>query len=219
MAVNSIGGAQSSLVSSRNSIADNFDTFLSLLTTQLKNQNPLDPLDTNQFTSQMVEFTSVEQQLKTNEFLEALVISNLNSTYTEAVSFIGKTITSSGSSSQLADGEATWSYDVDANAENSVVTITDSFGNVVHTEETSLTAGEGTFTWDGRDASGGQMPDGAYTITIDARNAEGAYVPVTTQMSGTVSGVDLSESEPVLIVDGARIYLSSVTSVRMPETA
>ncbi len=219
MTINSIGGSQSSLVGARNSIADNFDTFLSLLTTQLKNQNPLDPLDTNQFTSQMVEFTSVEQQLKTNEFLEALVISNLNSTYTEAVSFIGKTITSSGSSTQLADGEATWSYDVDANAPNSVITITDSFGNVVHTEETALTAGEGTFTWDGRDANGGQMPDGAYTITIDARNADGAYVPVTTQMSGTVSGVDLSESEPVLIVDGARIYLSSVTSVRAPETA
>ncbi|HHG90181.1 MAG TPA: flagellar hook assembly protein FlgD [Devosia sp.] len=219
MAVNSIGGTPSSLVGSRNTIADNFETFLSLLTTQLRNQNPLDPLDTNQFTSQMVEFTSVEQQLKTNEFLEALVISNLNSTYTEAVSFIGKTITSSGSSSQLANGEATWSYDADANAENSVITITDSFGNVVHTEEASLIAGEGTFSWDGKDANGNQMPDGAYTITIDARDGDGAYVPVTTQMSGTVSGVDLSESEPVLIVNGARIYLSSVTSVRMPETA
>ncbi len=218
MSVNIIGAAQSSLTGGRNSIADNFDTFLSLLTTQLKNQNPLDPLDTNQFTSQMVEFTSVEQQLKTNEFLEALVISNLNSTYTEAVSFIGKTITSSGSSSQLTDGEATWSYDVDANAENSVITITDAFGNVVHTEDTSLIAGEGTFTWDGKDASGNQMPDGAYTITIDARDADGTYVPVSTQMSGLVTGVDLSESEPVLIVGGARIYLSSVTSVRAPET-
>jgi flagellar basal-body rod modification protein FlgD len=217
MSVDAIGAATSSLTSSRNSIADNFDTFLSLLTTQLKNQNPLDPLDTNQFTSQMVQFTSVEQQLKTNEFLEALVVSNMNSTYTQAVSFIGQQVTSSGSSSQLTDGQATWNYDVDRNAENSVITITDSFGNVVNTEEAALVAGEGQYSWDGKDSNGAQLPDGAYTITIDARDTNGTYVPVTTQMSGVVTGVDLSESEPVLIVGGARIYLSTVTSVRLPD--
>ncbi len=217
MSVDAIGAATSSLTSSRNSIADNFDTFLSLLTTQLKNQNPLDPLDTNQFTSQMVQFTSVEQQLKTNEFLEALVVSNMNSTYTQAVSFIGQQVTSSGSSSQLSDGQATWNYDVDRNAENAVITITDSFGNVVNTEEAALVAGEGQYSWDGKDSNGAQLPDGAYTITIDARDTNGTYVPVTTQMSGVVTGVDLSESEPVLIVGGARIYLSTVTSVRLPD--
>ncbi len=219
MPVNPVNSAQSVLNSSRNSIANNFDTFLSLLTTQLKNQNPLDPLDTNQFTSQMVQFTSVEQQLKTNEFLEALVVSNLNSTYTQAVSFIGKEITSSGSSTQLSNGEAKWSYDATANAENSVITITDSAGNVVHTANTALVAGEGEFVWDGRDANGGQLPDGAYTITIDGRNTDGGLVAVSTQMSGTVSGIDLSGSEPVLIVGGARIALSTVTSVRTPTSA
>ena len=166
----------------------------------------------------MVQFTSVEQQLKTNEFLEALVVSNLNSTYTQAVSFIGKEITSSGSSTQLSNGEAMWSYNASANAENSVITVTDSAGNVVHTENTSLVAGEGEFTWDGKDANGSQLPDGAYTITIDARNANGGLVAVSTQMSGTVSGVDLSGSEPVLIVGGARIALSTITSVRSPLT-
>src|SRR5215212_11938506 len=73
-------------------LAKNFDTFLSILTTQLKNQNPLEPLDTNQFTQQLVQFSSVEQQLKTNEFLEALVQANANSINSNAVSYIGKTI-------------------------------------------------------------------------------------------------------------------------------
>ena len=76
--VDSVSGTSatsgSGLANSRKTIADNFDTFLQLLTTQLKNQNPLDPLDTNQFTAQLVQFSGVEQQLKTNEFLEALLL-------------------------------------------------------------------------------------------------------------------------------------------------
>src|SRR6185369_15341862 len=99
MAVNGISGSTSAgaLTNSRSTIADNFDTFLQLLTTQLKNQNPLDPLDTNQFTQQLVQFTSVEQQLKTNDFLSAMVQSQQASASAQAASYIGKTVTSSGS--------------------------------------------------------------------------------------------------------------------------
>ena len=89
----SSASATSSLTSSRSTIADNFDNFLQILTTQLKNQNPLDPLDTNQFTQQLVQFTSVEQQLKTNEFMQALLAANQSNSATDAVSFIGKTVT------------------------------------------------------------------------------------------------------------------------------
>src|SRR6187402_248688 len=103
MAVSSVGSSSggSALASSRQTIAQNFDTFLQLLTTQLKNQNPLDPLDTNQFTQQLVQFTGVEQQLKTNEFLEAMMLANQNSGKSNAVGYIGKTITASGVKSEL----------------------------------------------------------------------------------------------------------------------
>ena len=77
-------------------IAGNFDTFLQLLTTQLKNQNPLDPLDTNQFTQQLVQFSSVEQQLKTNDYPVGPGGSNANTVQTSAVNYIGKTVTASG---------------------------------------------------------------------------------------------------------------------------
>src|SRR6188474_2303331 len=105
MTVSSVSSSSSAaLDKSRATIAGNFDTFLQLLTTQLKNQNPLDPLDTNQFTQQLVQFSSVEQQLKTNEFLSSLVQANANSINSNAVSYIGKTISASGTRSELANG-------------------------------------------------------------------------------------------------------------------
>ena len=105
MAIDGIGSSTStntSITGSRSGIADNFDTFLQLLTTQLRNQNPLDPLDTNAFTQQLVQFSSVEQQLKTNEFLSALVQANANSVNTNAVNYIGKTISASGTARCIA---------------------------------------------------------------------------------------------------------------------
>lgn len=208
------GAGTSTLNGSRNTIAENFDTFLSLLTTQLRNQSPLDPMDTNQFTQQLVQFTSVEQQLKTNEFLEALVLSNQATTYTDTVSFIGREVTASGAATQLKDGEATWTYTADRDAAEVTITIRDADGNTVYTEEGSLAGGEGAFTWDGASSTGQQMPEGQYSITIDARDTDGAHVPVSTETTGIVEAVDLSGVEPVLIVDGARVNLSSVRSVR-----
>src|SRR5690606_19164839 len=113
--VDSVSGASgtgSSLGTSRKTIADNFDTSLQLLITQLKNQNPLEPLDTNQFTQQLVQFTSVEQQLTTSEFLEAMMQSAQYTSSAQAVSYVGKSITAAGSSTDLVNGTATWVYRV-----------------------------------------------------------------------------------------------------------
>src|SRR3569833_3431021 len=99
MTVSGVGSSSSSSSSNgldRQTLSDNFDTFLQLLTTQLKIQNPLDPLDTNQFTQQLVEFSGVEQQLKTKDFLSSLVQANANTTNNNTVNYIGKTVTASG---------------------------------------------------------------------------------------------------------------------------
>jgi flagellar basal-body rod modification protein FlgD len=214
MAVSSVGTTSSSTsAASRQTIAENFDTFLQLLTTQLKNQNPLDPLDTNQFTQQLVQFTSVEQQLKTNDFLEAMMLATQNAGSSQAVSYIGKTVTASGSKSELVDGQATWNFAVDEPADISV-TVRDASGNVVHTKQGSVGQGESVFTWDGVGDDGTQKPDGTYSITIEGRDEDGNLVDVLTEMTGEVTGVDLTGSEPVLIVGNARVNLSSVLSVR-----
>jgi flagellar basal-body rod modification protein FlgD len=214
MAVSGIGASSSAaLNNTRQGIADNFDTFLQLLTTQLRNQNPLDPLDTNQFTQQLVQFSSVEQQLKTNDFLSAMVQANANNSNSGVVSYIGKTVTAAGVRSELAGGKAEWNFSLpDAAAVN--VTIKDAKGNVVYTEQGNLQAGDGVFTWDGTGSDGVAKPSGSYSITMAGVNAEGKSVAISTQMSGVVTGIDFTGTEPVLLLGNSRVNLSGVTAVK-----
>jgi flagellar basal-body rod modification protein FlgD len=215
--VNGTGGA-SSLNQSRVTIAENFDTFLQILTTQLRNQNPLDPLDTNQFTQQLVQFTGVEQQLKTNQYLEAMITSTQNSGNAQAVSYVGKVVTAEGSKSELVNGSARWNFAVDKPA-NITATVRDMDGNVIFTKTGSVAQGESIFTWDGVGNDGRTKPDGSYSITIDARDNDGKLVGVATEMTGEVTGVDFSGSEPVLMIGTARVNLSAVLSVRQKTEA
>lgn len=219
MAVSSVASnPNSALGGTRQTIAQNFDTFLQLLTTQLRNQNPLDPLDTNQFTQQLVQFTGVEQQLKTNEFLEAMMTSTQTANNAQAVSYVGKVVTASGTKAEMVKGAATWHFAVDTNA-NIVATVRDAKGNVVFTKTGPVNKGESVFTWDGIGNDGKQRPDGSYTVSIEARDANGKLVDVATEMTGEVTGVDFSGSEPVLIVGGARVNLSAIMSVRAKTAA
>jgi flagellar basal-body rod modification protein FlgD len=223
MAIEGVSGAAasatSSLASSRRSIADNFDTFLSLLTTQLKNQNPLDPMDTNQFTQQLVQFTSVEQQLKTNEFLEAMVRAQENSESSkysaeiQAVGLIGKTVVAGTTVSELKDGEAKWTYTLSRPAPATQITIRDASNNVVYSQAHDLSPGQGEFAWDGKDNSGLAFKPGFYSINIDARDNNGEPVTVLTQVKGVVESVDLTGDEPMLTVAGSRLGLGAVLSV------
>ncbi|MBL4757728.1 MAG: flagellar hook assembly protein FlgD [Rhizobiales bacterium] len=198
---------------SRASIAENFDTFLQLLTTQLQNQNPLDPLDTNQFTQQLVQFTGVEQSLKMNEQLETLLLFQSANTATAAVSYIGKTIVTDGTSAELNAGEAVWTYNLQVPGPNSTITIRNSSGQTVYTERLSLAEGAKDITWDGIGTNGITQPDGVYDISIDARDANDNELIVSTSIGGRVDSVDLSGVDPVLIVGSQRINLSTVTLI------
>src|SRR5712675_3738500 len=97
-------------------IADNFQTFLTLLTTQLQNQNPLDPLDTNQFTQQLVQFAGVEQQLKSNDQLSTLVSLQKPAQSTQALTFVGKTAVVDGSTTNLVNSATSWNLSVPTNS-------------------------------------------------------------------------------------------------------
>ncbi|MBN9364552.1 MULTISPECIES: flagellar hook assembly protein FlgD [unclassified Devosia] len=220
MAVSGVNSsASNALNNSRQSIAQNFDTFLQLLTTQLRNQNPLDPLDTNQFTQQLVQFTGVEQQLKTNEFLQAMMTSTQTANNSQAVSYVGKVVTASGSKAELVDGSARWNFAVAAKA-NITATVKDANGNVVYTKSGTVDKGESVFTWDGIGNDGTKKANGTYSVSIEARDvATGKLVGVATEMTGEVTGVDFSGSEPVLIVGTARVNLSAILSVRAKTAA
>jgi flagellar basal-body rod modification protein FlgD len=220
MAVSGVGtSSSSSTANSRQSIAQNFDTFLQLLTTQLKNQNPLDPLDTNQFTQQLVQFTGVEQQLKTNEYLEAMMTSTQTANNSQAVSYVGKIVTASGAKTELVNGAATWHFAVDAKADINA-TVRDANGNIVYTKAGTVNKGESVFTWDGIGSDGKKKPDGSYSVTIEARDTStGKLVSVATEMTGEVTGIDFTGSEPVLIVGTARVNMSAILSVRAKTAA
>ena len=220
MAVNGVSNTSntSQMSTSRTTIADNFDTFLSILTTQLKNQNPLDPMDTNQFTQQLVQFTGVEQQLKTNEFLETLMLSGQNTAKSDAVSYIGKEVTSSGRTGELTDTKAVfWAYSADAAAANATITIKDAKGQVVYNTTGPLKSGPGTFRWDGKGSDGNIKPNGVYTVDIKGKDANGQDVKISTASIGIVTAVDFTGDVPILTIGSRSVAITDVTDVRIPD--
>jgi flagellar basal-body rod modification protein FlgD len=196
-------------------LAGNFDTFLQLLTTQLQNQDPLDPLDTNQFTQQLVEFASVEQQVNMNTNLQTLISLQQTTEATSALQFIGSTVTATGNTATLSNATnspATWSLSASAPA-TANITIANASGQTAFTGTATLNAGTQTFTWSGQGNSSVTWPDGNYTMTISATGANGQPVSVSTQVQGVVSGVDLSQNPPLLTVGGQNIALSQIQSI------
>jgi flagellar basal-body rod modification protein FlgD len=197
---------------SRTTIAENFDAFLLLLTTQLKNQNPLEPLDTNQFTQQLVQFASVEQQIKSNDTLNALLASSRSSIVSTASGFVGMQVTADGATTRLADGRAEWRLNV-ARAATATISIRDRDGNVLATDTKALTAGGQSYVWDGRTSTGQTAPAGDYTITVTGRDVAGQPVSVKTEIAGRVDRVDLSGDEPILVIGGVQVPLKTVKSI------
>jgi flagellar basal-body rod modification protein FlgD len=210
------GTAASSAGTDRKMLANNFDQFLTLLTTQLKNQNPLEPLDTNEFTQQLVQFASVEQQIKSNTTLASLLQATKASTATSALGFVGTEIRADGATTKLSNGKAEWSLNSPRAASRATLAIRDASGATVYTENRTLSAGNQTFAWDGKLSSGGSAPSGDYTISITAADLAGAPVTVSTEMVGIVDSVDLSGATPMLAIGSVRVEIDKVKSMRKP---
>jgi flagellar basal-body rod modification protein FlgD len=205
--------ATAGAVTSRATIAQNFDTFLQLLTTQLKNQNPLDPLDTNQFTQQLVQFAQVEQQMSTNTSLNTLISLQQTAQTTAALSFVGATVTVDGNTAKLADNQATWRF-TGASPSTATVTISSATGQTAYTGTFAISAGAQEFVWDGRGNDGATWPPGDYKIAIAAKDANGQSVAVSTEVAGVVDGVDLSQNPPVVSIGNQTFPLDKIKQVR-----
>ncbi|HEX2509559.1 MAG TPA: flagellar hook capping FlgD N-terminal domain-containing protein [Microvirga sp.] len=203
----------------RQTIAQNFDAFLLLLTTQLQNQNPLEPLDTNQFTQQLVQFASVEQQMKSNDTLKALLTSSQSSIVASAASFVGMTVTADGATTYLKGGKAEWNLTL-PRAGTATITIRDANGSIVKEDSRSYaTAGTETYAWDGKTSTGLPAADGAYTITVTGKDVSGQPFTVKTEVNGKVDSVDMSGEEPVLLIGSTRILLRNVKNLSRPAGA
>jgi flagellar basal-body rod modification protein FlgD len=207
--------AQAANSSASQQLAGNFDTFLQLLTTQLQNQNPLDPLDTNQFTEQLVEFASVEQQINENTNLQTLISMQQTNEATSALQLVGSTVTVGGNAAALdnaANSSATWNLTTTTPA-TATVTVTSAAGTTAYSGTMSLNAGTQSFTWNGQGSNGQTWPDGTYTLSVTATGANGQAVSVSTQVQGVVSGVNLTSTPPTLTVNGQSVQISQVTSI------
>ena len=181
-------------------IADNFQTFLTLLTTQLQNQNPLDPLDTNQFTAQLVQFAGVEQQLKSNDQLKSLIDIEKSAQSTQALVYVGNTVAVDGSTAQF-DTAATWNFKTEKDT-TATITITSSTGQTAFTGTYPLKQGDSSFVWDGKGNDGVQWPAGTYTMSATGKDSSGNSVAISTEVQGIVDSVDLTASPPLLSIGG-----------------
>ena len=209
----------STTANSRTSLASNFQTFLTLLTTQLQNQDPTSPMDSNQFTQQLVMYSQVEQQIDTNSKLDSLVSLSTNQASNLAMSYLGKNVVLSDGTGQLYNGNAEWTYGLSNGAQNTTLTVKDADGNVVYSktaDATGNTAGTHTFAWDGTKSNGETATDGLYTLTVSATGSDGKSVTSSIASRAGVSGVDMSGSTPQLIIGSGEVPLSSVTLVTMP---
>jgi flagellar basal-body rod modification protein FlgD len=205
------GGSTSSIVD-QSTIAGNFNTFLQLLTTQLQNQNPLDPLDTNQFTQQLVQFAQVEQQLNMNTSLSTLISLQQSSEATSSVSLLGQTVTVSGATATMNNGQAAWTFSSPSTG-TATVNITDSTGATVFSATAPIQSGAQSYTWNGVGTNGSQYTSGNYTIAITAKDANSQPITVSTDATGTVDSIDVTQNPPILTIGGQTYPLSQIKQV------
>lgn len=205
---------------SRAGLADNFDSFLLLLTTQLQNQDPTSPMDADQFTQQLVQFSGVEQQIKSTETLTELLSFMQSQQLSQSVSYLGSEVEAGGDVVRLGeDGIAKVFYELDDLAKEVTVTISDELGQVVATLPGEIGTGRHSITWHGLGDNGFQYTDGSFKIGILAQDAAGKSVSATTTVSGIVDGVELDDGQTKLSVDGVLMPLNQVTAVRTPTAA
>jgi len=198
------------------SIGKTFDQFLTLLTTQLKNQDPLSPQDSTQFTSQLVQFSQVEQAINTNTKLDSLIASNQSNQLLQAASFIGKSVEVAGNTVKF-DGTnpVSFGYTVNGDFTKGAITVTDADGNVVRNAPITLDPGHNMLTWDGTDTGGSKLPAGAYNITVVAVDKDNKPVDVAMSTVGKVTDVEMQNNQTVISVDGGKpMPLSSIMSVK-----
>lgn len=208
--------AQSNAAKSQKTLAGNFDTFLTLLTTQLKNQDPMKPMDANQFTQQLVQFSGVEQSIQTNKNLESILSVSRSGQAAGAVSYIGRSVTATSDKAALKNGGATWNYELASPAAETSLLVTDANKKVVAVLPGETTQGAHSVQWNGKDSSGAALPDGVYTLQVVAKDADEQTVQVKQTVTGTVQGIDTSDSDtgPLLSLSGVPVDLGSVISVQ-----
>ncbi|MCP3464196.1 flagellar hook assembly protein FlgD [Bradyrhizobium sp. CCGUVB23] len=202
----------SSSSSSTSSLTSN--EFLSLLVSELQNQDPLNATSTTDFINQLTSYANFSQQQSINTNLSALASSFSSLVTLNSVNYIGHTVEAKTDTATLTNGSATFGYSLSSAASNVSITVKDSSRNTVWTGTGTGNSGSNTFTWDGKDSSGNQLTDGGqYTISVTATDSAGNSVLNYTTVTGTVTGIDTSTSTPSLTVNGVSVSAANIIGV------
>lgn len=221
MAVDSVQSntaPQTQSAKDRVSLGQDFDQFLRLLTTQLQNQDPLSPMDSTEFTNQLVQFSNVEQAIKQNDNLEKLLSMQTLNLTALGVSFIGKDVEITGNSFEKpASGPVNLTYDMPETATSGTVSILNEDGEVVWSGDAELSEGLHHLKWDGLDNSDQPLPAGTYEIRVAGLTAEKKALNVATYVPGYVSGLESAEDGSLLLVVGDnRVPMTQVRKISEP---
>lgn len=213
-------------VSSTNALADatasgaasklnaDFDMFLKLLTTQMQNQDPLDPMDTSEYTQQLVQYSQVEQSIEQTSTLKSILASLGTQNLTQASSLLGKLVEADSATAGLtAEVPAQWSWEADRSVSTLTATIKDSNGRIVDTRTVEANGASGALQWDGATTNGKEMGPGNYTIELKAKDSSGTEVPVTAHAIGTVTDVQLQNGAVTLTVNGAKVSTDELVRI------
>jgi flagellar basal-body rod modification protein FlgD len=214
MDVTSVSTAVAAGTRARQALSANYDTFLKLLTAQLQNQDPLSPMDTNQFTQQLVMYSQVEQQISTNDNLNSLIALTKSAAGSNAVGYLGKTALTLGPSTSLSDGAASWRYTLPRDAAGATLTVSDAAGRTVFTASGPADLGPHDFVWDGRNAQGVMQADGVYRLSVAATAADGSVLSPAISGAGVVREIDMSGPQPLVTVGNRKIDLSEILGLK-----
>jgi flagellar basal-body rod modification protein FlgD len=206
----------SKAANSRDKLAKDMNQFMTLLTTQLKHQDPLSPMDSTQFTTQLVQFANVEQHIQSNANLENLIKINQSAMAMSSIGYIGKEIEAESTSVPLTGGEAQFSYTLSDRTQQTTIGITNDKGNLVATLQGKNDPGKHGVVWDGTDGYGNKLPDGNYSISLTALSPADNKAEITTSVFaiGKVSGVNTSDGVVKLTMGCVEIPVDKVTSIR-----
>jgi flagellar basal-body rod modification protein FlgD len=206
-----ITSATSKSSAAKATLGTNFNTFLNMLTTQLKHQDPLSPMDSTQFTNQLVQFSSVEQQINANSNLEKLINLQQANQTSQSISYLGQTVEVSGTKLPLQGGSAAFSYTLPATASTCEVQVRNSDGKLVYKTNSDTAAGRHDLAWDGSDTDGKKLDDGLYTISVVAKSVEGKDMAATTTVMGQVTKVSNDATNGSALEIGAGSKNAKVT--------
>lgn len=198
------------------------EQFLQLLVAQLKNQDPLSPMESQEFASQMAQFASLERlhsiDSRLGDALNAQLMSTQAITNTMAASLIGKEVVAAGDSLMLKNGSANLYFDLAAPAKEVEITIYDEEGIAIQTIwRRTLSEGENTVVWDGSDYSSNTVADGSYTYSVQATDQNGDPISALQTASGIITGVNYEGGIATLIAGDLEFPMGNVISIRQPE--